>query len=134
MKKSILSDVDADLSALNYAVELQKAAANVGFDWPHISGVVEKIHEELDEVLAETGIENNQERLHDEIGDLLFAITNLARHLNIDPNLAVHDANAKFSRRFRRLEKELCQQNVEFSDCSLEKLDTIWDKIKHKPD
>jgi ATP diphosphatase len=102
-KKSILTDIDTSLAPLNYAVELQKAAASVGFDWPHITSVVEKIHEELDEVLAETGIADNQSRLHDEIGDLLFAITNLARHLDIDPNLAIFDANEKFFRRFKQL-------------------------------
>ena len=132
MKKSVLADVDAKSSTLKYAVEIQKAAAKVGFDWPHISDVVDKIHEELDEVMAETPLTNNHDRLHDEIGDLLFACINLARHLNVDPELAMNQANQKFYRRFLRLEAELHSQDTLFSDCSLEQLDAIWEKFKHE--
>ena len=91
----LLRLADKTQVTLNYAVNLQILAAQVGFDWPDINGVVDKIKEELDEVIAETNTPNNHERLHDEIGDLLFACTNLARHLNIDPELPTDFQNRR---------------------------------------
>jgi len=128
----LLDKADETQATLNYAVKLQLLAAQVGFDWPDINGVIDKINEELDEVIVETHIPNNQDRLHDEIGDLLFACTNLARHLNIDPEQALRSGNQKFYRRFTALEQQLIQQNKTFEDTSLKQLDRLWEQVKQQ--
>ena len=129
---SILDKIDTSQPSLNYAVELQKLAAEVGFDWPTIEGVIAKIHEEILEVQSEISIQDNHERLHDEIGDLLFACTNLARHLNVNPEQALRSGNAKFYQRFSRLEQHILTQGLDIKNCSLNQLDQIWDSIKHQ--
>lgn len=129
-KKILLEQADKSLPKLNYAVDLQQHAASVGFDWPDINGVIDKINEELNEVTAEISKPNNQDRLVDEMGDLLFACTNLARHLNIDPEQALQAGNQKFLRRFSLLEQIVRTNNQDFSDYSLEELDSIWDQVK----
>jgi nucleoside triphosphate diphosphatase len=126
----LLRLADKTQVTLNYAVNLQILAAQVGFDWPDINGVVDKIKEELDEVIAETNTPNNHERLHDEIGDLLFACTNLARHLNIDPERALQSGNQKFYRRFTTLESLLAANNIAISECDIDKLNSLWNKVK----
>ncbi len=127
--KSILDGVSMRMPAMSRAVKLQKKAASVGFDWPDHNGVIEKIKEELDEVIIE--IQNkHHENLNREIGDLLFVIANLARKLNIDPESAVTSTNAKFERRFKAIESELKQQHKKMQDASLEELDKIWNKVK----
>ena len=128
----LLDKADETQATLSYAVKLQLLAAQVGFDWPDINGVIDKINEELDEVIVETHIPNNQDRLHDEIGDLLFACTNLARHLNIDPEQALRSGNQKFYRRFTALEQQLIQQNKTFEDTSLKQLDRLWEQVKQQ--
>jgi len=128
--KSILAQADSSQPQLNYAVELQKIAATVGFDWPNIDGIIDKIYEEINEVKAETHIPNNQARLMDEMGDLLFACTNLARHLNIDPEQAIEAGNQKFYQRFAMLEHIANSQNQVLKQLSLEKLDALWDQVK----
>jgi len=127
---SLLSQADENLPALQYAVELQLIAAKVGFDWPEVSGVVDKIEEELSEVMVESKTPDNQARLLDEIGDLLFACTNLARHLGIDPEQAIQAGNTKFYRRFSQIEQHIQTHNTSFSDLSLEELDQLWDQAK----
>ena len=97
---SLLDDVPTALPALSRAAKLQKRAAQVGFDWPEALPVVDKVREELDEVL-EAMSENDAEAVAEEIGDLLFVVTNLARHLKVDPEAALRAANGKFERRFR---------------------------------
>jgi MazG family protein len=130
-KSSLLDQADKSVSNLNYAVELQKQAAKTGFDWPNISGVIEKINEELIEVTAEINTPNNQERLLEEFGDLLFVCSNLARHLNVDPEVAIKQANQKFYHRFSQLEQLAHANNQEISQCSLEQLDQLWEQVKH---
>jgi nucleoside triphosphate diphosphatase len=130
LKKSLLEQANKTLPELNYAVELQRLAAEVGFDWPDVQGVISKIHEEIDEVTAEISTPDNHGRLLDEIGDLLFACTNLARHLNVDPELALKAGNQKFLRRFSMLEHHLIQNNQDISQCSLKELDNIWGQVK----
>ena len=132
--KSILDGVSPNLPSLNQAVEMQKKAANVGFDWPSIEGVIAKIYEEIEEVKTEAVITNNHDRLHDEIGDLLFACTNLARHLNVNAEEALRSGNSKFYRRFIRLEQSVIEQGLEIKNCSLIELDKIWNEIKHQPE
>jgi ATP diphosphatase len=132
--QSILDGTDPNLPTLNLSVEMQKKAAGVGFDWPSIEGVIAKIHEEINEVLAEASQADNHDRLHDEIGDLLFACTNLARHLNVNPEKALRSGNSKFYKRFSRLEQLLIEQDLDIEKCSLNQLDDIWNNIKHQID
>jgi len=132
LKKSLLKQADKTLPELNYAVELQRLAAEVGFDWPDIQGVISKIHEEIDEVTAEINTPNNQARLLDEMGDLLFACTNLARHLNIDPEQALHAGNQNFYQRFSMLEDIIRENNQDINKYSLQELEHIWNEVKKK--
>jgi nucleoside triphosphate diphosphatase len=127
---SLLNKANKSATTLNYAVELTQLAASVGFDWPEISGVIDKIHEELNEVQYEIDNGKITERLHDEIGDLLFACTNLARHLNIDPDSALKSTNNKFKRRFEFIENQVLTQEKSLTDCNLDELDALWDKAK----
>ena len=128
----MLEQANTALPELNYAVELQRLAAEVGFDWPDIQGVISKIHEEIDEVTAEINTPNNQARLLDEMGDLLFACTNLARHLNIDPEQAIHAGNQKSYQRFSMLEHIVRENNQDINECSLDQLDHVWNKVKQQ--
>ncbi|KRW59654.1 nucleoside triphosphate pyrophosphohydrolase [Pseudomonas sp. TTU2014-080ASC] len=126
---SLLDDVPAALPALSRAVKLQKRTAQVGFDWPEALPVVDKVREELDEVL-EAMSENDPQAITEEIGDLLFVVTNLARHLKVDPESALRAANAKFERRFRFIEQALRDQGLKAEQCSLEQLDALWGEAK----
>jgi ATP diphosphatase len=127
---SLLDDVPNTLPSLSRAAKLQKRAAQVGFDWPEALPVVDKVREELDEVL-EAMSANDEEAMAEEIGDLLFVVVNLARHLKADPETALRAANAKFERRFRFIEQVLREQGRDIQACSLEELDTIWGQAKH---
>ncbi|THB70995.1 MAG: nucleoside triphosphate pyrophosphohydrolase [Gammaproteobacteria bacterium] len=129
--ESILDGISMRMPALTRAVKLQKRAANVGFDWPDHVGVIEKVKEELDEVIQE--IENNHfENLNREIGDLLFVIANLARRFNVDPESAVTSTNAKFEKRFRVIEQELNRLNKDFAQTDLKEMDDLWNKAKEE--
>ena len=109
------------LPALERAAKLQRRAARLGFDWPDTSGPRAKIDEELTELDAET----EHDRKLDELGDLLFAVVNLARHLNVDAEAALRAANRKFELRFRAIEQE-----PGFGDMSLEKKEALWVRAK----
>jgi len=115
--KSALAGVALALPALERAAKLQRRAARVGFDWPDASGPREKIDEELAELEAET----EHDRKLEELGDLLFAVVNLARHLNVEPETALREANRKFERRFRTIE-----QAPGFAEMSLEEKEALW--------
>jgi len=117
------------LPPLLMAFRLQERAAGVGFDWPDAKGPLEKVKEELDEVERATG---NVERatLEDELGDLLFAVVNLARKLAIDPRAALERANDKFQRRFEAVEQLAEQRGVEIGRAGLDELDKLWDEVK----
>ncbi len=128
---SLLDDVPGTLPALSRAAKLQKRAAQVGFDWPEALPVVDKVREELDEVL-EAMSANDEEAMAEEIGDLLFVVVNLARHLKADPETALRAANAKFERRFRFIEQVLREQGRDMQACSLEELDSIWAQAKRE--
>src|SRR5436190_1830064 len=110
-------EVALALPALERAAKLQRRAARVGFDWPDVSGPRAKIDEELAELDAET----DHDRKLEELGDLLFAVVNLARHLNVEPETALREANRKFEERFRAIEQE-----PGFADLSLEKKEALW--------
>ncbi|GLZ88176.1 nucleoside triphosphate pyrophosphohydrolase [Metapseudomonas resinovorans] len=126
---SLLDDVPTALPALSRAAKLQKRAAQVGFDWPEALPVVDKLREELDEVL-EAMSENDPQAIADEVGDLLFVVVNLARHLKVDPETALRGANAKFDRRFRFIEQALREAGRPIEDCTLEELDALWGEAK----
>jgi ATP diphosphatase len=128
---SLLDDVPAALPALSRAAKLQKRAAQVGFDWPEALPVVDKVREELDEVL-EAMSENDADAVVDEIGDLLFVVVNLARHLKVDPETALRSANSKFDRRFRFIEQALRHTQRPIQECTLEEMDALWGEAKRQ--
>ncbi len=125
----VLDDVAFGLPALLRAVKLQKRAARVGFDWPSAEEVLEKISEETRE-LVDARDAGTQDHLQEEFGDLLFVMANLARHLNVDPEAALRDANAKFTRRFRSIEAALSEDGRRPEDSTLEEMDALWDRAK----
>ncbi|WP_339487362.1 nucleoside triphosphate pyrophosphohydrolase [Pseudomonas sp. EL_65y_Pfl2_R95] len=126
---SLLDDVPSTLPSMARAVKLQKRAAQVGFDWPEALPVVDKVREELDEVL-EAMSENDAQATAEELGDLLFVVTNLARHLKVDPEMALRAANTKFERRFRFIEQSLRESGRDIAQCDLEVLDALWGEAK----
>ncbi|MEG0249146.1 MAG: nucleoside triphosphate pyrophosphohydrolase [Pseudomonas sp.] len=128
---SLLDDVPAALPALSRAAKLQRRAATVGFDWPDALPVLDKVREELDEVLQAMA-DGDADALEDEVGDLLFATVNLARHLKHDPEHALRRANRKFERRFRFIEQALRDSGRPIEDCSLDELDTLWGEAKRQ--
>ena len=125
----ILDDVALGLPALLRAVKLQKRAARVGFDWPDAGEVLSKIAEETAE-LVEARDRGDRDHLHEEMGDLLFVMANLARHLGVDPEAALRDANAKFTRRFRAIEAALARDGRRPEHSTLEEMDGLWDAAK----
>ena len=126
-----MAGVTKALPALKRAEKLGKRANRVGFDWPDRQGVREKIQEELEE-LGEAVGSRNQEHAEEEFGDLLFAVVNLARHLDIDPEKALTGANYKFERRFRDMEGTIAASGKRFRDFKLETLETFWRKAKKR--
>jgi ATP diphosphatase len=120
-----LGGIPTALPALTRAQKLTAKAAKVGFDWPEATQVIDKIHEELDEVKEATS-SNNRDKIEDEIGDLLFSVTNLARHFGIDPERALRRTNAKFERRFRAVEQGLGEQDRSLDEASLEEMERLW--------
>ena len=130
---SVLDGVTLGQPALSRAVKLQKRAVEVGFDWPNLGQVMEKLEEELGEVRAElAAAERDKARLTDEIGDLLFVVANLARHLKIDPEAALRDCNAKFERRFRYVEQALLAEGKAPGTASLDEMEAHWLAAKVK--
>lgn len=126
---SLLDDVPSALPALSRAAKLQKRAAQVGFDWPEALPVVDKVREELGEVL-EAMSEKDPQAIAEELGDLLFVVVNLARHLKVDPENALRAANGKFERRFRFIEQALREAGRPIESCDLEELDGLWGEAK----
>jgi nucleoside triphosphate diphosphatase len=127
---SALEGVPLPLPALTRAVKLQKRAARVGFDWADAGGVLAKIEEEARELRHELEQGAARARLTDEIGDLLFACANLARHAGVDAEGALRHANAKFERRFRGVEQLLSEEGREAQHATLEELDALWERVK----
>ena len=123
----VLDDVPVGHAALTRAVKLQKRAARVGFDWPDIGPVLDKIAEEAREV-----VEAPRDKQFEEFGDLMFVMANLARHLDIDPEAALRAANDKFTRRFRFIEAALAAQGRTCTDSDLAEMDALWDQAKEQ--
>ncbi|GGA74822.1 nucleoside triphosphate pyrophosphohydrolase [Neiella marina] len=136
VKTGLLDAVTVGLPALMRANKLQKKASKVGFDWPTPEPVFDKIKEELDEVADELAADKvDHSRLEAEIGDLLFAVVNLARHHNIDPEHALRISNGSFQRRFGFIEQTLAEQGRSFEDSNLAEMDALWrDAKKHLSD
>lgn len=123
-----LDGVALGLPALTRAVKLQKRAARVGFDWPEIDQVLDKVREEILE-LTEA---DNPKHQHEEFGDLMFVMANLARHMKIDPEQSLRDANYKFSRRFNLIEDKLNAKGSTPARSNLAEMDALWDEVKRE--
>jgi MazG family protein len=126
---SELDDVPLALPALTRAGKLQKRAARVGFDWPDVDGAWRKLEEELDELRA-ARVTGRAADIGDELGDALFALVNVARHLGNEAETALRGANAKFERRFRAIEHALAERGLVPAAVTLEVLDSLWDAAK----
>jgi len=129
-RKGLLDEVPVNLPALSRAAKLQRRAASAGFDWPHIAPVFDKLREEISELEAEITEAAGQARIQDELGDLLFAAVNIARHLKIDPESALRGANRKFERRFAYIENSLALSGKTLSGTTLAEMDALWDEAK----
>jgi len=127
---SVLDDVPLALPALMRAEKLQKRAARVGFDWPDVRQVLDKLAEEIAELRAEIDQGGTPERVADEVGDLLFVLANLARHLKVDPETALRGCNAKFERRFNFIEASLAAEGRAPKDATLEEMEALWLRAK----
>jgi ATP diphosphatase len=127
--KSLLSSVKAGQPALMRAMELQRKASSVGFDWNDPRAVLHKIREEADEIEAALD-RGDAEELAAESGDLLFALVNLARHVGADPDMALRGTNAKFERRFGYIERALAAQGRALEGASLTEMDALWNEAK----
>ncbi|MEC7676578.1 MAG: nucleoside triphosphate pyrophosphohydrolase [Pseudomonadota bacterium] len=128
--ESVLDGVPLPFPALLRAYKLQRRAARVGFDWPELAPVAAKVEEEWGELTAEIDNPGDQARLTEEVGDLLFAVVNLARHLEIDPEAALRAGNAKFERRFRAVEDGFREKGRQMAAASLEDMEVLWNAAK----
>jgi len=127
---SVLDDVPLALPALLRAEKLQKRAARVGFDWPDARQVLDKLEEEIGELRAEIDQGGTPARVADEVGDLLFVLVNLARHLKVDPETALRGCNAKFERRFNFIEASLAAEGRAPKDATLDEMEELWVRAK----
>jgi len=128
-RKSILDGVPKSMPALLRARRIQEKAASVGFDWKSTKPVINKIKEEISEL--EDAIKNNT-NIEEELGDVLFSVVNLSRHLNMDPELSLHNSIDKFYSRFIKLESRVKSSNLVMTAMSLDELDKLWETIKKK--
>ncbi len=128
---SVLDNLNTALPSLSAAQKIQRRVSNVGFDWSDISGVIEKCYEEIKEVEHELQLSDNEKENHieEEIGDLLFACVNLARHADVDAEAALRKANTKFERRFRQVEQRLLLSGG-LHNASLSEMDNAWNDVK----
>ena len=132
MPQSLLDDIPITLPGMTRSVKLQKRAAQVGFDWPEISQVFDKLDEELGELREEIEQNGATDRLIDEMGDVIFVIANLARHLKVDPEKAARAGNQKFTSRFNDMEKQAQTLNKDISKLTLAELEAMWQLAKTK--
>lgn len=138
MKQSNISILDAHFegsnatdNAIDRAMKIQTRCAEVGFDWKTLGPVSEKVEEELAEVMEEAlMVDKNQVRIDEELGDLLFAVLNLARHLGCNPETALKNANEKFEKRFRQVEQKVAQSPKTLQESSLDELEAFWKEVK----
>jgi tetrapyrrole methylase family protein/MazG family protein/ATP diphosphatase len=128
-QESLLDDVPVGLPAMTRAVKLSKRAAGVGFVWPSVKEVVDKLHEEVGELVAEVNA-GDLEKARQEIGDVLFVVANLARTLDVDPEDALRYTNSKFVRRFQYIEKHLAARGKTPDQSDLVEMDALWNDAK----
>ncbi len=128
-RSGALEGVPLSLPSLSRALKLQEKAGRVGFDWDDVRGVIAKLREEVAEVEAELSDRSSQ-RLPDEVGDLLFAAVNLARHLDVDPEAALRGANSKFERRFAHVEQRLAESGRKPEGADLDEMEALWLEAK----
>ncbi|WP_315832661.1 nucleoside triphosphate pyrophosphohydrolase [Bradyrhizobium prioriisuperbiae] len=128
---SLLSGVKAGMPALTRALELQRKASTVGFDWNDPRAVLSKIREEADEIEAALD-QGDMSEVAAETGDLLFALVNLARHVGADPETSLRNTNTKFERRFAYIERTLAARGVAMGNASLDEMDSLWNEAKTK--
>jgi len=126
-----LAGVSATLPALTQAVKLTARAGRVGFDWPDAPAVLEKLEEEIAELRAELP-GGDEARIRDELGDVLIVVANLARKLGVDPEAALRQANAKFTRRFEGVERKLAGQGKAPGDATLAEMEALWGEVKRE--
>ncbi|GKU85011.1 nucleoside triphosphate pyrophosphohydrolase [Niallia sp. NCCP-28] len=131
-QKSILDGINEAAPNLLRAYELQKKAANVGFDWPEVEGAWEKVQEELQEFKEELKLKQSVDQMEKEFGDILFSLVNIARFYKIDPELAIYQTNQKFKRRFQYIENKVGEIGKEIHELDLESLDNLWNEAKEK--
>jgi len=127
--RNTFADIPASLPPILKAKKIQKKASKKGFDWKESIDVIEKVEEELKELKHEIQ-QNNKENSQEELGDLLFSIVNLSRHLEIDASEAINQANHKFVKRFRLMEEEIAKDNQEIGNLTSDELEEFWVKIK----
>jgi nucleoside triphosphate diphosphatase len=127
--KSLLSSVKTGQPGLSRAMDLQRKASTVGFDWNDTREVLKKIREEADEIEAALD-KGDKDELAEETGDLMFALVNLARHVDANPEMALRSANAKFEKRFGYIERTLAARGRSLEEATLEEMDALWDEAK----
>jgi tetrapyrrole methylase family protein/MazG family protein len=128
---SILEGISRDYSSLSRAYQLTQRVSEIGFDWPRIGEVLEKLEEELKELREALSLKNRR-RIREEIGDLLFVIVNIARFLRIDPEEALNKTVRKFTSRFNYIEKSLRQKGKTFRQSNLIEMDRLWEEAKKR--
>jgi len=130
-KDDFFSRVPDSLPPLERCKEISKQAVKVGFDWPDKQGIIDKVCEELDEVIeADTALDRVQDEVEMEIGDLLFAVANLARFMHVDPATALHRSNEKFERRFNEVVKLAAQEKTPLDKAHVAEENILWDRVK----
>jgi nucleoside triphosphate diphosphatase len=129
--ESVLHDIPGNLPALLFSEKLQNRAAHYGFDWPEVTPVFDKVLEELDEI-KEAYSSGDQAHIQEEVGDLLFVVVNLARHLGVNSEVALKASSRKFSQRFQYIEQQVAASNRELMACELAELDALWHEAKQK--
>lgn len=129
---SLLDGVPHAIPALLEAFQLTRKAARIGFDWPDVEGIFDKLHEESTELREVLHNKDSADRIESELGDILFVAVNLSRFLNVDPEIALHKASAKFTRRFHEMEKIAREQGTSLSEIPRPQLESLWDQSKQR--
>ncbi|MBT8125616.1 MAG: nucleoside triphosphate pyrophosphohydrolase [Gammaproteobacteria bacterium] len=127
---SVLNEIPTNMPQLIRAKKIQKRVASVGFDWQDISGVIEKVEEELNELKEAINTDNKAEAMEEELGDLLFSVVNLSRHISVNADEALRKGNKKFIKRFQNLEEKIQHAGKQVADCSLDELEQYWQQAK----